>query len=159
MCDPRLGNRRAAVGLHTTLYGSAAGCRSIQKICDLWKHGLTSENTQSQLTYFCKSNINQRFTNGGGMIWGVRIPIFTEIRHLVEELITFLSIFGPQKLDILTARLNKSLSISTSIQWEGISLVCWSIPQTFTAIVRTTAFGNSVMGHVSDDVRPARLAE
>ena len=25
------------------------------------------------------------------MIWGVRIAIFTEIKHLVEELITFLS--------------------------------------------------------------------
>ena len=53
--------------------------------------------TQSYLKYFCKSNINQIFTNGSGMIWGVRIAIFTEIRHLVEELITFLSIFGPQK--------------------------------------------------------------
>ena len=30
------------------------------------------------------------------------IAIFTEIRHLVEELITFLSFFGPQKLGILT---------------------------------------------------------
>ena len=107
-------------GLHTTLYGYAAGCRSIQKTCALWKHGLTSKNIQSQLTYVCKSNINQTFTNGGGIIWGVRIAIFTEIRYLVEELITFLSIFGPQKLVILTARLNKSLSISTSIQWEGI---------------------------------------
>ena len=109
--------------LHTTLYGSAAGCRSIQKRCAFWKHGLTSKNIQSHLTYFCKSNINQIFTNGGGMIWGVRIAIFTEIRHLVEELITFLSIFGPQKLGILTARLNKSLSISTLIQWEGISVL------------------------------------
>ena len=109
--------------LHTTLYGSAAGCRSIQKTCALWKHGLTSKNTQCQLTYFCKSNINQTFTNGGVMIWGVRIAIFTEIRHLVEELITFLSIFGLQKWGILTARLNKSLSISTSIQWEGISVL------------------------------------
>ena len=86
-----------------------AGCRSIQKMCALWKHGLASKNTQSHLTCFCKLNINQIFTNGGGMIWGVRIAIFTEIRHLVEELITFLSIFGPQKLGILTARLNKSL--------------------------------------------------
>ena len=111
------------VGVQTTLYGSAAGCRSIQKRCAFWKHGLTSKNILSHLTYFCKSNINQIFTNGGGMIWGVRIAIFTEIRHLVEELITFLSIFGPQKLDILTARLNKSLSISTSIQWEGISVL------------------------------------
>ena len=56
------------------------------------------------------------------MIW-VRIAIFTEIKHLVEELITFLSIFGPQKLGILTARLNKSLSISTLIQREGISVL------------------------------------
>ena len=45
-----------------------------------------------------------------------RITIFTEIRHLVKQLITFLSILGPQKLGILTARLNKSLSISTSTQ-------------------------------------------
>ena len=51
------------------------------------------------------------------------IATFTEIRHLVEELITFLSIFGPQELGTLTARLNKSLSISTSIQWEGISVL------------------------------------
>ena len=105
--------------LHTTFYGSAAGCRSIQKTCAFWKHGLTSRNTHSHLTYFCKSNINQTFTNGGGMIWGVRIAIFTEIRHLVEELITFLSFFGPQKLGILTARLNKSLSISTSYSVRG----------------------------------------
>ena len=105
--------------LHTTLYGSAAGCRSIQNTCAFWKHGLTFENTQSQLTYFCKSNINQTFTNGSGMIWGVMIAIFTEIRHLVEELITFLSFFGPQKLSILTARLNKSLSISTSYSVKG----------------------------------------
>ena len=70
--------------LHTTLYGSAAGCsRSIQKTCAFWKNGLTFENTQSQLTYFCKSNINHTFTNGNGMIWGVMIAIFTEIRHLV----------------------------------------------------------------------------
>ena len=54
--------------IHTTLYGSTAGCRSIQKTCAFWKNGLTFENTQSQLTYFCKSNINQTFTNGNGMI-------------------------------------------------------------------------------------------
>ena len=111
------------ITIHTTLYGSAAGCRSIQKRCAFWKHGLTSKNIQGHLTYFCKSNINQIFTSDGGMIWGVRIAIFTEIRHLVEELITFLSIFGPQKLGILTAWLNKSLSISTSTQWEGISVL------------------------------------
>ena len=105
--------------LHTTLYGSAAGCRSIQKTCAFWKNGLTFENTQSQLTYFCKSNINQTFTNGNGMIWGVMIAIFTEIRNLVEELITFLYFFGPQKLSILTARLNKSLLISTSNSMRG----------------------------------------
>ena len=57
------------------------------------------------------------------MIWAVRIAIFTEFRHLVEELIIFLSIFVRQKLGILKARLNKSLSISTSIQWEGISVL------------------------------------
>ena len=50
---------------------------------------------------------------------GVMIAIFTEIRHLVEELITFLSFFEPQKLVILTARLNKSLSISTSNSMRG----------------------------------------
>ena len=104
--------RLPKITLHTTLHGSAAGCRSIQKTCVLWKHGLTSKNTQCQFTYFCKSNINQTFTNVGIMIWGVRIAIFTEIRHLVEELITFLSIFGLQKWGILTARLNKSLSIN-----------------------------------------------
>ena len=92
-------------------------------LCAFWKHGLTSKNIPSHLIYFCKSNINQIFTNGGDMIWGVRIAIFTEIRHLVEELITFLSIYGPQKLGIFTGRLNKNLSISTSIQWEGISVL------------------------------------
>ena len=120
---------------------SAAGCRFIQKTSSLWKHGLTSKNTtHSQLTYFCKSNINLTFINGSGMIWGVRIAIFTEIRHLVEELITFLSFFGPQKLGILTAKLNKSLSISTSTCINERGLVCWSMLKTFTAIVRTTAF-------------------
>ena len=98
-------SRWTCLSLHTTLYGSAAaGCRSIQKTCAFWKNGLTFENTQSQLTYFCKSNINQTFANGNGMIWGVMIAIFTEIRHLVEELITFLYFFGPQKLSILTAK-------------------------------------------------------
>ena len=53
------------------------------------------------------------------MIWRVRIAIFTEIRHLVEELVTFLSFFGPQKLGILTARLKNSLSISTSNSLRG----------------------------------------
>ena len=59
------------------------------------------------------------------MIWGVRIAIFTEIRHLVEELITVLSFFGPHKLGILTAR-QKSLKKSQYqhlIQWEGISVL------------------------------------
>ena len=105
-------------------------CMDLQLAVDPYKRSVLFEsmdwlpkNTQSHLTYFCKLNINQLFTNGSGMIWGVRISIFTEIRHLVEELITFLSIFGPQKLGISTARLNKSLSISTSIQWEGISVL------------------------------------
>ena len=89
----------------------------------IWKHGLTSKNTQSQLTYFCKSNINQTFTNGGIMIWGVRIAIFTEIRHLVEELTTFLSIFGLQKWDMLTARLKVS---QYQLQFNERGLVCWS---------------------------------
>ena len=65
----------------------------------------------------------QTFTNGGGMIWGVRIAIFTEIRHLVEELITFLSFSGPQKSGILTARLNKVSQYQLLIQWEGISVL------------------------------------
>ena len=115
-----LKNVKSRPNVHTTLYGSAAGCTSIQKTCASWKHELTSKNTHSQLTCFCKSNINQTFTNGSGMVWGVRIAIFTEIRHLVEELITFLSIFGPQKFGILAAfRLNKSLSISTSNSMRG----------------------------------------
>ena len=83
---------QARVGLHTTLYGSAAGCRSIQKTCAFWKNGLTFENTQSQLTYFCKSNINQTFTNGNGMIWGVMIAIFTENQTLgrrIDHLFVF----------------------------------------------------------------------
>ena len=80
-----------------------------------------------------------------GMIWGVRIAIFTEIRHLVEELITFLSFFGPQKLRILTARLNKSLWYQLLIQSQGISVLKHA--KTVTAIVRTTAFENSLIGH------------
>ena len=54
------------------------------------------------------------------MIPRVRIAIFAEIRDLVEELIAFLSIFGPQKFVILTIGLNTSLSKSISIQDEGI---------------------------------------
>ena len=109
--------------LHTTLYGSAAGCRSIQKTCASWKHGLTSKNTHSQLTYFCKSNINQTFTNGGGMILGVRIAIFAEIRHLVEELITFLSFFGPQKKVFWQLDYIKVSQYHLLIQWERISVL------------------------------------
>ena len=138
--------------VHTTLYGSAAGCRSIQKTCAFWKHGLTFENTQSQLTYFCKSNINQTFTNGSGMIRGVMIAIFTEIRHLVEELITFLSFFGPQKLGILTARLNKSLSISTSNSMRGDYCV-EACPKPSQLLWEQQLLKNSVMGHVSDHAR------
>ena len=67
--------------------------------------------------------MNQTFTNGSGMILGVRIAIFAEIRDLVEELIAFLSIFGPQKFEILTVRLHISLSKSISIQREGISVL------------------------------------
>ena len=118
--------------LHTTLYGSAAGCliyhiyhiiyhicRSIQKTCTLWKHGLTSKNTHSQLTYFCKSNINQTFTNGGSMIWGVRITIFYRNQTSGRRIDHLFVFFGPQKLGILTARLNRSLSISTSNSMRG----------------------------------------
>ena len=49
--------------------------------------------------------------------WAVRTAIFTEIRQLVEELITCLSIFGPQKLGILTARLNVTHHIKTGQLW------------------------------------------
>ena len=70
------------------------------------------EYKQSWFTCFYKSNINQTFTNGSGMILGVRIAIFAEIRDLVEELIAFLSIFGTQKFEILTVRLDTSLSKS-----------------------------------------------
>ena len=73
--------------------------------------------------YYRWTIVSRYMLLSSGMIWGVRIAIFTEIRHLVKELITFLSIFGPQKSGILTARLNKSLSISSSIQWEGISVM------------------------------------
>ena len=109
--------------VHTTLYGSAAGCRSIQKTCAFWKHGLTSKNTHSQLTYFCKSNINQTFTNGGGMILGERIAIFTEIRHLLEELITFLSFFGPQKKVFWQLDYIKVIQYQLLIQWDGINVL------------------------------------
>ena len=100
-------------------------CMDLQLAVDPYKRPVLFESmdwlpkTHSQSTYFCKSNINQTYTNGGGMIWGVRIAIFTEIRHLVEELITFLSFIGLQKLGILTARLNESLSISTSNSLRG----------------------------------------
>ena len=53
----------------------------------------------SWFTCSCKSNINQTFTNGGGMMPGVRIAIFAEIRHLIEALITFLSIFLTMKMN------------------------------------------------------------
>ena len=56
--------------------------------------------SQSQFACFFKSNINQTFTSGSGMIRGVKFAIYAEIRDLVEELITFLSIFGPQKFEI-----------------------------------------------------------
>ena len=52
------------------------------------------ECKQSWFTCFCKSNINQTFTDDAGMLPRVRIAIFAEIRDLVEELIAFLSIFG-----------------------------------------------------------------
>ena len=122
-------------------------CMDLQLAVDPYKRRVLFESmdwlpkTHSQLTYFYKSNINQTFTIGGGMIWGVRTAIFTEIRYLVEELITLLSIFGPQKLSILTARLNKSLSISNSIQWDGISVLKHAQNlHSYMCIVRTTAF-------------------
>ena len=80
------------------------------------------ECKESWFTCFYKYNINQTFTNGSGMIPGVRIAIFTEIRDFLEELIAFLSI-GPQKLEILTIRPDASLSKSISIQLKGISML------------------------------------
>ena len=71
----------------------------------------------------------------------MRIAIFTETRHLVEELITFLSIFGPQKLYNLTARLNESLNINLNAVRRDS--VWWSMPKTFTAIVRTIVCGTT----------------
>ena len=60
---------------------------------------MVAEGKQSWFTCFCKSNINQTFTNSGGtcMRLGAKIAIFAEIRHLMEGLITFLSIFWPRK--------------------------------------------------------------
>ena len=59
---PSLVGNIAAV--HTTLYGSAVGCRSIQKTCAFWKHGLTFENTQESVDIFLQikyqPNIHQR---------------------------------------------------------------------------------------------------
>ena len=75
--------------LHTTLYGSAAGCRSIQKMCSL-KAWIDFQKHTKSVDIFLQ--IKHQPNIGGVMIWGVRIAIFTEIRHLVEELITFLSI-------------------------------------------------------------------
>ena len=71
--------------------------------------------THSQLTYFCKSNINQTFTNGGSMIWGVRIAILYRNQTSGRRIDHLFVFFGPQKLGILTARL--------LIQWEGISVL------------------------------------
>ena len=44
-------------------------------------------------TCFCKSNTNQTFTNGRGMIPGMKIAIFAEIKNLMEALITFFVYF------------------------------------------------------------------
>ena len=93
---------------------------------------------QSSFTCFCKSDINQTVTNGGGMISGVRSwgLQFLQKSDLVEELIAFLSILGPQKFEILTIGLDTNinwiekkmnwiqvLSKPISIQWEGISVL------------------------------------
>ena len=120
----------------------------VQKTRALWKHGLTSTNTQSQLPYFCKSNINQPVTNSGGMIWGVRIAIFTEIRHLVEELITFLSIFWTLEIEHFD-RLSESFSISTSIQWDGIGVLKHA--QNLHSYCENNSFRKALMGHVESD--------
>ena len=109
--------------VHTKLYAQTA-CLSIQQTL-IFKTDKKSLCEFTKSVYmFLQIKYQPNITNGGGtcMIWGVRIAIFTKIRHLVKELITFLSIFGPQILCHLTAGLNKSLSISTWMQWEGISV-------------------------------------
>ena len=55
---------------------------------------------------------------------GVRIAIFTEIRQLLEELITLLSIFGPQKFFNLTARLQKVFQYQLECNKRSRGLVC-----------------------------------
>ena len=47
---------------------------------------------QSLLTNFYKLYDNQTHTTGGGMVWGTRIVKFKEIRHWMEESMTFLFI-------------------------------------------------------------------
>ena len=132
------------MNVHTTLYGSAAGCRSIQKKCTLWKHGLTSKNTHSpesvdilvflQIKY--QPNIHQ------WRWYDMRSEDCNFYRNQTFGRRTdhlFVFFFLPQKLGILTARLNRSFSISTSNSIER-GLECWSMPKTNTAIVRTKAF-------------------
>ena len=52
------------VWVYTTLYGSAAGFRSIQKMCAIWEHGLTSKKHTKSVDIFlqikCQPNIHQR---------------------------------------------------------------------------------------------------
>ena len=62
---------------------------------------------------------------------GVRIAVFTEIKHSVEELITFSSIFGPQKLCNLTARLNNVSQYQLEYNERGLvcNEACPKLPQ------------------------------
>ena len=100
--------------VHTTLYGSAAGCRSIQKTCALWKHdhGLTSKNTQSvdiflQIKY--QPNIHHR------RWYDMRSEDCNFYRNQTfgRRIYHFYVFFGRQKSGILTARLNKVFSIGS----------------------------------------------
>ena len=82
-------------------------------------HGIAPQSVDIFLQIKYQPNIHQ------GQWYDMRSHdcfFFTEIRHLVEELIAFLYFFGPQKLSILTARLNKS---------HERGLVCWSMPKKF----------------------------
>ena len=75
------------------------------------------KSKQSQFTCFCKFYVNQTYTNGSGMILGVRIAKFRAIRHLVQELITFLFIFGSWILQLVCIQ---DLSIQSS--WFNFNL-------------------------------------
>ena len=100
-----------------------------------FKHFLKAESNEDSLASSCEEfwisfHVTQYETGlllelGGGMIWGVRIAIFTEIRQLVgyKNLSPF-CLFLDLKICAIwqLARLNKSLSVSTWMQWKGISV-------------------------------------